>query len=114
MASTIMRNRSETVLGEKQHLSVPCIGIQRPSMRKRDDRTFAPVFVIDCRAIFHRNRAHLNFSFKLGGSKYPRLWFYLAGTSTGAPLSFTKNTTNFAGLVWLAFRPTTWTSFGPS
>jgi hypothetical protein len=33
--------------------------------------------------------------------------FYLVGTSTGAPLSFTKNTTNFAGLVWLAFRPTT-------
>jgi hypothetical protein len=31
---------------------------------------------------------------------------YLVGTSTGAPLSFTKNTTNFAGLVWLAFRPT--------
>jgi hypothetical protein len=35
------------------------------------------------------------------------LGFYLVGTSTGAPLSFTKNTTNFAGLVWLAFRPTT-------
>ena len=33
--------------------------------------------------------------------------FYLVGASTGAPLSFTKNTTNFAGLVWLAFRPTT-------
>ena len=32
---------------------------------------------------------------------------YLVGTSTGAPLSFTKNTTNFAGLVSLAFRPTT-------
>jgi hypothetical protein len=32
---------------------------------------------------------------------------YLAGTSTGAPLSFTKNTTNFAALVSLAFRPTT-------
>jgi hypothetical protein len=41
-------------------------------------------------------------------------WSYLAGTSTGAPLSFTKNTTNFAGLVWLALRPTTWTSSGPS
>src|SRR6516225_1252149 len=31
----------------------------------------------------------------------------LTGTSAGAPLSFTMNTTNFAGLVWLAFRPTT-------
>ena len=32
---------------------------------------------------------------------------YFTGTSTGAPLSFTKNTTNFAGLVLLAFRPMT-------
>jgi hypothetical protein len=32
---------------------------------------------------------------------------YFVGTNTGAPLSFTKNTTNFAGLVLLAFRPTT-------
>ena len=39
---------------------------------------------------------------------------YLVGIRTGAPLSFTKNTMNFAGLVLLALRPTTWTSFGPS
>ena len=32
---------------------------------------------------------------------------HFTGTSTGAPLSLTKNTTNFAGLVLLAFRPTT-------
>ena len=37
-----------------------------------------------------------------------------SGTSTGAPMSFTKNTTNFAGSVWLAFRETMWTSFLPS
>jgi hypothetical protein len=30
-----------------------------------------------------------------------------AGTSTGAPLSLIKNTRNLAGLVLLAFRPTT-------
>ena len=35
------------------------------------------------------------------------VWCYFAGTSIGAPLSFTKKATNFAGLVWLAFRPTT-------
>src|SRR5437870_11997753 len=29
------------------------------------------------------------------------------GTSTGAPLSLIKNTRNFAGLILLAFRPTT-------
>ena len=31
---------------------------------------------------------------------------YFTGINTGAPLSFTRNTTNFAGFVWLAFRPT--------
>ena len=33
--------------------------------------------------------------------------FYLTGTSMGAPLSFTRNTTNFAGWVLLALRPMT-------
>jgi hypothetical protein len=32
----------------------------RPSVRKRDDRAFAPVFVVDCRAVFYRYRAHIN------------------------------------------------------
>jgi hypothetical protein len=39
---------------------------------------------------------------------------YFAGTRTGAPLSFTKNTRNFAGSVVLALRPTVCTSSGPS
>ena len=32
---------------------------------------------------------------------------YSTGTSTGAPVSLIKNTRNVAGLVLLAFRPTT-------
>ena len=32
---------------------------------------------------------------------------YFTGTSTGAPLSLIKTTSNLAGLVLLAFRPTT-------
>ena len=39
---------------------------------------------------------------------------HFTGTSTGAPLSFTRNTTNFAGWVVLAFRLTTCTSSGLS
>ena len=46
-------------------------------------------------------------SIVLGKAEMFTALIYLVGTSTGAPLSFTKNTTNFAGLVWLAFRPTT-------
>src|SRR4029077_20434353 len=40
--------------------------------------------------------------------------YYFTGTNTGARSFLTKNTTNFAGLVLLAFRPTIWTSSGPS
>src|SRR5213592_756324 len=39
---------------------------------------------------------------------------YFTGTSDDAPLSFTKNTRNLAGLVSLAFFETTWTSSGDS
>ena len=39
---------------------------------------------------------------------------HLTGVRIGAPLSFTRNTTNFAGAVWLAFRLTMCTSSGPS
>lgn len=35
------------------------------------------------------------------------LGYHFTGTKTGAPLSFTKNTINFADFVLLAFRPMT-------
>jgi hypothetical protein len=41
MAMPIVRNHAEPILGEEQHLSVPSIGTQRPSVRKRDDRALA-------------------------------------------------------------------------
>ena len=52
MATPVVRNHAETILGEEKQLAVPCIRTQRPSVRKRDDRALAPVFVVDCRAIF--------------------------------------------------------------
>ncbi len=39
---------------------------------------------------------------------------YFTGVRTGAPLFLIRSTTNFAGFVLLAFRPTVWTSSGPS
>jgi hypothetical protein len=42
------------------------------------------------------------------------LTLHWAGTTAGAPCFFTSTTTNRAGLVVLAFRPTTCTSSGPS
>jgi len=58
MTTTIVRHDAEAVLREKQHLAVPHVGAQRTSVREGYDRAFAPVLVIDRRAIFHRDRAH--------------------------------------------------------
>jgi hypothetical protein len=64
MTAPVVRNHTESLLGEEEHLSVPCVGTQRPSVRKRYDRALALVFVVDRRAIFYRNRAHMNFLLK--------------------------------------------------
>src|SRR5262249_13722630 len=115
MAAPVVRNHTEPVLREKKHLAVPGIRIQRPAMRKRYDRAIDPVFVVDRRTIFNCNSAHVHFLLRVCASRTARCFmFYFAGTNAGAPLSFTKNTTNFAGFVLLTFRPTTWTSLGPS
>ena len=47
MATPVMGNHAVSSLREKQHLRVPGIGAQRPSMRKGDDRPGAPVLVVD-------------------------------------------------------------------
>src|SRR5262249_18340189 len=61
VATPVVGDHTKAILGEEKKLAVPCIGTQRPPMRKRYDRAFAPVFVVDCRAILHSNCAHVNF-----------------------------------------------------
>jgi hypothetical protein len=59
--------------------------------------------------LFGRERAFL-LHFRLRDAGKAEMFvalIYLVGINTGAPLSFTQNTMNFAGFVWLAFRPTT-------
>src|SRR5690348_15126589 len=58
MTTSVVCDHAESVLGQKKHLSIPRVRIQWPSMRKRDYRAFAPVFVVDRRAIFDCNCAH--------------------------------------------------------
>src|SRR5262249_5782300 len=62
MSTTVVRHNSEAVLCEKEHLTVPHVGVQRPSVREGYDWTRAPVFVVDRRAIFHRDGAHVHVS----------------------------------------------------
>ena len=62
VAAAIVCDDSEAMLCEKQHLAVPGIGAQRPSVREGDDRALAPVLVIDRRAVLHCDRAHVRIS----------------------------------------------------
>src|SRR5262245_15576897 len=58
-AAAVVRNYSETLGREEKELVVRSIGIQ---WGKGDGMPVAPVLVIDCRTVFHRNRAHLRSS----------------------------------------------------
>ena len=51
MAATVMRDHAESILREEQHLAVPSVGAQRPAVRERYDRAFAPVLVVDFGAV---------------------------------------------------------------
>src|SRR5262245_814282 len=51
VASPVMCDCAEAVLHEKQHLAVPCIGVQRPAVGEGDDGTLAPVLVVDLGAV---------------------------------------------------------------
>src|SRR5262252_10292007 len=59
MTAPVMRDRAEAVLRQEQHLAVPCVRAQRPAVRERDDRALAPVLVVDFRAVFRGDRAHV-------------------------------------------------------
>src|SRR5215472_6134808 len=59
MTAPVMRDRAEAVLRQEQHLAVPCVRAQRPAVRECDDRALAPVLVVDLRAVFGGDRAHV-------------------------------------------------------
>src|SRR5215467_13249281 len=63
MTAPVMRDRAEAVLRQEQHLAVPCVRAQRPAVRERDDRALAPVLVVDFRAVFGGDRAHVGAPF---------------------------------------------------
>ena len=62
VAAAVMGDDAIAVIEEEQHLRVPVIGRQRPTMAEHDGLTFAPVLVEDLNAVFGRNRAHVTSS----------------------------------------------------
>ena len=71
---------------------------------KRYDWALAPVVVVDCRAIFLLQSCSYELLLPFLLNRTTRsLWFYLAGTSSGAPLSFTKKNRNSLGMLGKLF-----------
>src|SRR6266478_3141878 len=62
MAAAVVGNNAIAVLSEEQHLCIPGVCVQRPSMRKNDRRPCAPIFVENRGSIFGFDRIHLSFS----------------------------------------------------
>src|SRR6266478_6399085 len=65
VAATVMGDDAIAVMEEEQHLRVPVIGRQRPTMAEHDGLTGAPVLVVDIDAVFGldgRHGACLSFS----------------------------------------------------
>src|SRR5205809_411405 len=66
MSASVMRDDAIALFEEEQHLRVPVIGRQRPTVAENDGLSFAPVFIkdVDVSSIFfsdgdvwHRYRA---------------------------------------------------------
>jgi hypothetical protein len=77
-----------------------------PAARRRDEWAPSPIVVLRPCAFSGCNCApYFPPELSFGAAETPAA-DGLTGRSTGAPLSLTKNTMNFAGLVLLAFRPT--------
>src|SRR6266850_8356571 len=73
VASSVMGDDAIALFEEEQHLCVPVIGRQRPTMAEDDGLSFAPVFIIDVDVspVFFSDGyvRHCNFSF------FPRVHF---------------------------------------
>src|SRR3954447_26623392 len=58
MTTTVVRDHTEALLREEEHLAVPSVRAQGPVMRERYDRTLTPIFVINLCCVFGGDRAH--------------------------------------------------------
>src|SRR5271166_2513332 len=58
VAAPVVRDDSIATLAEEQHLSVPVVRAERPSVTEHYGLAFSPVLVIDSRAVFHCDCLH--------------------------------------------------------
>ncbi|MNZ70055.1 hypothetical protein D3C78_883750 [compost metagenome] len=79
VATAVMGDATEAVVGEEQHLRFPTVGAQRPAMAEHDRLAGAPVLVVDLGAVAGCDVAHLAPSFGIG----------VPDGHTGPPAAFT-------------------------
>ena len=60
MTAPVMRNDAIATLAEEQHLPVPVVRAQRPTVGEDDGLACSPILVIDLRAVLHCKRWHLS------------------------------------------------------
>src|SRR5713101_1484877 len=58
MASPVVGDHAITTLPEEKHLRVPVVPAQRPTVRKNNRLSRAPVLVVNLRSVLHRYRCH--------------------------------------------------------
>ena len=63
MPTPVVGDDSITLLTEEQHLSVPGVRVQRPTVAEHDGLALSPVLVINLRPVFRRDCRHAIFSF---------------------------------------------------
>src|SRR5207244_5983549 len=59
VATPVMGEHAIAVLEEEQHLCIPVIGRQRPTVAEHNGLTVSPVLIEDFRAIRASDRAHV-------------------------------------------------------
>jgi hypothetical protein len=58
MAAPVVGYDAIAMIEEEQHLRVPIIGRQRPTVTEDDGLTFAPVFEVNLSSVFGGNGRH--------------------------------------------------------
>ncbi|MNR08268.1 hypothetical protein D3C85_1244160 [compost metagenome] len=51
VSAAVVRDDAKAVARQEMHLPVPGVRVERPAVRKGDDRAVAPVLVVDLRAV---------------------------------------------------------------
>src|SRR5437762_1696397 len=60
MTTAVVRNTSESVLTQENHLVFPCVRAQRPAVTEDYRLSLTPVFIVDTRSVFCSYDRHVD------------------------------------------------------